>query len=48
MAVWKKDGGAGQDSTVIPRFTRAGMLTVPKDRPSGTVVPSWAGTCTMA
>ena len=26
MAVWKKDSGAGQDLTLVPRFTRAGML----------------------
>ena len=42
MAVWKKDG-AGQDLTVVPRFTRAGMLRVPKDRlPESEMLPQTA------
>jgi glutamate decarboxylase len=43
MAVWKKDSGAGQDLTVVPRFTRAGMLQVPKDRlPESEMLPQTA------
>src|SRR5215213_9498194 len=43
MAVWKKDSGAGQDLTIVPRFTRAGMLQVPKDRlPESEMLPQTA------
>jgi glutamate decarboxylase len=43
MAVWSKTSGAGDDSTVVPRFTRAGMVQVPKERlPEGEMLPQTA------
>ena len=43
MAVWKKSSDVGQDLTVVPRFTRAGMLQVPKDRlPDSEMLPQTA------
>ena len=43
MAVWKKSSDVGQDLTVVPRFTRAGMLEVPKDRlPEREMLPQTA------
>src|SRR5215212_683206 len=43
MAVWKKDSGAGQDLTIVPRFTRAGMLQVPRNRlPESAMLPQTA------
>ena len=43
MAVWKKSGGAEEDLSVVPRFTRAGMLEVPKARlPEREMLPQTA------
>ena len=44
MGVWSKTSGeAAQDSTVVPRFTRAGMVQVPKHRlPEGEMLPQTA------
>jgi glutamate decarboxylase len=44
MGVWGKTSGeAAQDSTVVPRFTRAGMVEVPKHRlPEGEMLPQTA------
>ena len=44
MGVWGKTSAeAAQDSTVVPRFTRAGMVQVPKHRlPEGEMLPQTA------
>src|SRR3954451_23268011 len=44
MGVWGKTSGeAAQDSTVVPRFTRAGMVQVPKHGlPEGEMLPQTA------
>jgi glutamate decarboxylase len=44
MGVWgKTSGDAAQDSAVVPRFTRAGMVQVPKHRlPEGEMLPQTA------
>src|SRR5215207_6407477 len=42
MAVWKSQSVA-EDRTVLPRFTRAGMVEVPRDRlPDGAMLPQTA------
>ena len=43
MAVWKTGSGVGPDRSLLPRFTRAGMLHVPKDRlPEREMLPQTA------
>ncbi|HEU4997467.1 MAG TPA: pyridoxal-dependent decarboxylase, partial [Lapillicoccus sp.] len=43
MAVWTKGAGGEQDRSLVPRFTRAGMQQVPKDRlPDSEMLPQTA------
>ncbi|MGZ4438210.1 MAG: glutamate decarboxylase, partial [Nocardioidaceae bacterium] len=43
MAVHKRRGRASEDLSVVPRFTRAGMLQVPKHRlPDREMLPETA------
>ena len=43
MAVWQSEGNQSPDLTVTPRFTRSGMMNVPKDRlPDGPMLPQTA------
>ncbi|WP_457206883.1 glutamate decarboxylase [Nocardioides sp. P5_C9_2] len=43
MAVWTKPDQAAPDLTVVPRFTRAGMVNVPRDRlPDEPMLPQTA------
>ncbi|KRF37426.1 glutamate decarboxylase [Nocardioides sp. Soil805] len=43
MAVWTKPDQAAPDLTVVPRFTRAGMVDVPRDRlPANPMLPQTA------